>query len=210
MMRILIVGAEGTIGQAVTAALSGRHEIIKAGRKSGDVQVDIGDRRSIDALYAKIGKVDAVVATAGHVHFGPLADMTHDQFMSGLANKLMGQVDLVLAGIPHVNDNGSFTLTSGILDRDPIRAGANAATVNAALAGFVVGAAVELPRGLRINVVSPALLDESVHKYRPAVSGARDGAGGTRRQGLCQEHRRRDHRHGDHRRLKRRPASTRP
>ena len=171
MMRILIVGAEGTVGQAVTAALSARHEVIKAGRKSGDVQVDIGDRRSIDALYAKIGKVDAVVATAGHVHFGPLADMTHDQFMSGLANKLMGQVDLVLAGIPHVNDNGSFTLTSGILDRDPIRAGANAATVNAALAGFVVGAAVELPRGLRINVVSPALLDESAQKYGPLFPG---------------------------------------
>jgi NAD(P)-dependent dehydrogenase (short-subunit alcohol dehydrogenase family) len=163
-MRILIVGAEGTIGRAVTAALSGRHEVIKAGRKSGDVQVDIGDRRSIEALYAKIGKVDAVVAAAGHVHFGPLAEMTHDQFMSGLNNKLMGQVDLVLAGIAHVNDNGSFTLTSGILDRDPIRAGTNAATVNAALGGFVLGAAIELPRGLRINVVSPALLDESAEK----------------------------------------------
>jgi NAD(P)-dependent dehydrogenase (short-subunit alcohol dehydrogenase family) len=170
-MRILIIGAEGTIGRAVTAALSARHEVIRAGRKSGDVQGDIGDRRSIEALYAKVGKVDAVVSAAGHVHFGPLVEMTHDQFMSGLTNKLMGQVDLVLAGIPHVNDNGSFTLTSGILDRDPIRAGANAATVNAALAGFVLGAAIEMPRGLRINVVSPALLDESAGKFGSLFPG---------------------------------------
>ena len=160
-MRILIIGAEGTIGKAVTAALSARHEVVKAGRKSGDVHVDISDRGSIDAMYAKLGKLDAVVSAAGHVHFGPFPEMTRDQFMSGLTNKLMGQVDLVLAGIPHVNDNGSFTLTSGILDREPIRSGVNASTVNAALAGFVMSAAIELPRGLRINVVSPALLDES-------------------------------------------------
>ena len=85
--------------------------------------------------------------------------------MTGLQNKLMGQVNLVLVGKDHVNDNGSFTLTSGILDRDPIRQGANASTVNAALAGFVLSAAVEMPRGIRINVVSPGLLQDSAEKY---------------------------------------------
>ena len=43
--------------------------------------------------------------------------------------------------------------------------GTGAATANGALGGFVVGAAVELPRGLRINVVSPGLLEVSEERY---------------------------------------------
>ncbi|MEM8651309.1 MAG: short chain dehydrogenase, partial [Pseudomonadota bacterium] len=68
-------------------------------------------------------------------------------------------------GLDSVSDGGSFTLTSGVLDRDPIRMGTNAATANGALAGFVKSAAIELPRGLRVNVVSPGLLDVSAPRY---------------------------------------------
>jgi NAD(P)-dependent dehydrogenase (short-subunit alcohol dehydrogenase family) len=169
-MRILIVGSTGAVGSAAAKELGARHELIRAGR-SGDIKVDLTDRASIEAMYTAVGKVDAVVCAAGHVHFGPLAQMTHDQFVSGLTDKLMGQVDLVLAGIAHVADGGSFTLTSGVLDRDPIRGGTNASTVNAALAGFVTGAAIELPRGLRINVVSPGLLQVSAKKYEGFFPG---------------------------------------
>jgi NAD(P)-dependent dehydrogenase (short-subunit alcohol dehydrogenase family) len=164
-MRIIIVGASGTIGKAVVAELGKRHEVLTAGRSSGDLKVDLMDRASIEAMYAAAGRVDAVVSTAGHVHFGPLAAMTDTDFRKGLDDKLMGQVNLVLAGLPHLADGGSFTLTSGILNRDPIRMGTSAATVNAALEGFVTGAAIEMPRGLRINVVSPGLLEESAQKY---------------------------------------------
>jgi NAD(P)-dependent dehydrogenase (short-subunit alcohol dehydrogenase family) len=169
-LRILIVGSTGAVGSAAAKELGARHELVRAGR-SGDVKVDLTDRASIEAMYKAVGKVDAVVCAAGHVHFGPLAQMTHDQFVSGLTDKLMGQVDLVLAGIAHVADGGSFTLTSGVLDRDPIRGGTNASTVNAALAGFVTGAAIELPRGLRINVVSPGLLQVSAKKYEGFFPG---------------------------------------
>ncbi len=163
-MRIIVVGAEGDIGRAACAAL-GRHDIIRAGRSRGDVIVDMADRASVEAMYARTGPVDAVVATAGAVHFGPLADFTEESFLLGLRNKVMGQVNLVLAGLGSVTDGGSFTLTSGVLDRDPIRSGAAAATANGALGGFVTGAAIEMPRGLRINVVSPGLLDVSVPRY---------------------------------------------
>ncbi len=169
-MRILIVGSTGAVGSAAAKELGARHELVRAGR-SGDVKVDLTDRASIEAMYKAVGKVDAVVCAAGHVHFGSLTQMTHDQFVSGLTDKLMGQVDLVLAGIAHVADGGSFTLTSGVLDRDPIRGGTNASTVNAALAGFVTGAAIELPRGLRINVVSPGLLQVSAKKYEGFFPG---------------------------------------
>jgi NAD(P)-dependent dehydrogenase (short-subunit alcohol dehydrogenase family) len=170
-VRVLLVGAEGTVGQAACNELKPRHDIIKAGRTSGDVNVDLTDMASVKAMYQKVGKLDAVVSCAGHVHFGPLTDMSETQFMSGLTDKLMGQVNLVLAGQKHVSDNGSFTLTSGVLDRDPIVKGTNAATVNAALKGFVTGAAIELARGLRINVVSPGLLQESAKKYEGFFPG---------------------------------------
>lgn len=182
-MRILIAGASGTIGQAVVKELSARHDIVTAGRSSGDVQVDLTSEASVKAMYEKLGRFDAVIACAGHVHFGPLTAMTPEQFRKGLDDKLMGSINLVLLGIPHVNDGGSFTLTSGILDRDPIRAGANASAVNGAINAFVKAAAIEMPRGIRINAVSPGLLEESAKKYEgffpghEPVSSARVGLG---------------------------------
>ncbi len=170
-MRILVVGAAGTVGQAVVKALSRRHEIVSAGRSAGDVTVDLMNEDSVRAMYAKLGKLDAVVACAGHVHFGPVSAMTPEQFRKGLNDKLMGQVNLVLLGMEHVNDGGSFTLTSGVLDRDPVRQGANAAAVNGAIGAFVKGAAIEMPRGLRINAVSPGLLEESETKYEGFFPG---------------------------------------
>jgi NAD(P)-dependent dehydrogenase (short-subunit alcohol dehydrogenase family) len=180
-MRILVVGATGTVGKAAAAELGRRHEIIRAGRSSGDVTVDLMDEASIRAMFKTAGKLDAVVATAGHTHFGPLAKMTAADFRKGLDDKLMGQINLTLIGQHLLNDGGSITLTSGVLDRDPIRQGANAAAVNGALGAFVRSAAIELPRGLRINVVSPGLLEESVKKYdgffpgHEPVSSARVG-----------------------------------
>ena len=180
-MRILIVGGSGTVGKAAAAELGRRHDIIRAGRSSGDLTVDVMSEASVKAMYAKLGKVDAVVTTVGHVHFGPVATMTPEQFRKGLDDKLMGQVNIVLLGLDSVNDNGSFTLTSGILDRDPVRAGANAAAVNGAIGGFVKGAAIDMPRGIRINAVSPGLLEDSAQKYdgffpgHEPVSSARVG-----------------------------------
>lgn len=180
-MRILVVGASGTVGHAAVGELSRRHEVIRAGRASGDVTVDVMKEDAVKAMFERLGMLDAVVACAGHVHFGPLAGMTPAQFRKGLDDKLMGQINLVLIGLQHVKDGGSFTLTSGILDRDPVRAGANAAAVNGAIGGFVRGAAIDMPRGIRINAVSPGLLEESAQKYdgffpgHETVSSARVG-----------------------------------
>ncbi|MEM9471155.1 MAG: short chain dehydrogenase [Pseudomonadota bacterium] len=164
-MRIVVIGAQGDIGRAVCAELSSRHEIITAGRSRGEIRVDITERASVDGMYKEAGDVDAVVSAVGEVHFGPLPAFTQAQFMLGLTHKVMGQVNVVLAGLQAVNEGGSFTLTSGVLDRDPVRQGAGAATANGALGGFVKSAAIEMPRGLRVNVVSPGLLDVSVPRY---------------------------------------------
>ena len=170
-MKILIVGASGTIGAFVAGALAERHEIVKAGSKSGDVRVDIKDAGSIRKMFDQVGKVDAVISTAGKVHFGEFAKMTEAEYAIGLKDKLMGQVNLVLIGRDYVNDGGSFTLTSGVLSHDPIRLGAGASLVNGALDAFVRAAAIELPRGLRINIVSPGVLEESLPSYGPYFRG---------------------------------------
>lgn len=164
-MKILIIGGSGTIGEAVANELSPRHEIIIAARTHGTLKVDIEDLESIKKMYQAVGKLDAVISTTGQVHFGPLTEMTHEQYRIGLNSKLMGQVQLVLSGLNTLNDGGSFTLTSGILNRDPIRYGSSASMVNSALEGFVTGAAIEMPRGIRINVVSPTVLQESMTTY---------------------------------------------
>ena len=200
-MRILIAGASGTVGKAAHAALGPKHDIVTAGRSSGDFRVDLMDEASIAAMYREAGKFDAVVACSGHTHFGPVDKMTPANFMKGINDKLMGQINLVLLGIAHVNDGGSFTLTSGVLDRDPIRGGANAAAVNGALGGFAFGAAIEMPRGIRINVVSPGLLVEFNREIRWLLSGPRPGLVEARGPRLCQKRRGCDYRQGHHRRV---------
>ncbi|MEP3919575.1 short chain dehydrogenase [Ascidiaceihabitans sp.] len=174
-MNILVIGAAGDIGQAACAALQANHTLIRAGRSGGDVHVDMSDRASVDAMYARVantfGTLGAVVCTAGDAHFAPLADQTSDTMVLGLHQKVMGQINLVLGGLEHLADGGSFTLTSGILDRDPIVQGVGAATANGALAGFVKSAAIEMPRRLRINVVSPGMLDVSAARYGAWFAG---------------------------------------
>ncbi len=170
-MKIVIIGGTGTIGQAVTKELSQRHSVVTVGNTRGDIQVDITDPRSIATLYQKIGKIDAIVVTAGKVTFAALTEMTAQQYEVGLQSKLMGQVNLVIQGLSYLNDGGSFTLTSGILSQDPIRYGSSASMVNGALEGFVKAAAIEMPRNIRINVISPTVLLESMNSYADYFHG---------------------------------------
>lgn len=160
-MKIIIIGGTGVIGKHVTEALKKEHEVIVAGSKSGDVQVDITSTDSIKALFEKTGKFDALISVAGDGHFGPLNTMTEADFRVGLNSKLMGQVNLVLIGQHYVNSNGSFTLTSGSLGNDPVFASSAVSTVNSAIDGFVRGAAIELKNDVRINSVSPTVVEES-------------------------------------------------
>ncbi|WP_411201928.1 short chain dehydrogenase [Kosakonia cowanii] len=164
-MKIIVIGATGTLGRAVVAELGQDNEVISVGLTHGDLQVDLTRDESVEALFAQTGRVDAIIATTGSLFFGPLTAMRAEDFASGLNDKLLGQVRLALIGQHHLNDGGSITLTSGIIGSEPIAQGVNATAVNAALEGFVRAAACELPRGLRINVVSPTVLSESVEKY---------------------------------------------
>jgi len=170
-MKIIIIGGTGTIGSAVAKELASRHTVIIAAYRQGDLHLDITDPTSITQMYKTVGKFDALIATTGNVHFGALTEMTAEDYQIGLHSKLMGQINLVLQGLASINDAGSFTLTSGILSCDPIRYGSSAAMVNGALDAFVKSAALEMPRAIRINVVSPSVLTEAMDKYADYFRG---------------------------------------
>lgn len=170
-MKIVVIGATGTIGMSIVKNMEERHTIVKVGNTNGDYQVDIKSSQSIEKLFDVIGKVDAIVSVCGNLHFGPLADMTGDDFNIGLQDKLLGQVNLALIGQRYLNSGGSITLSSGIVSEYPIVGGANATCVNAAIEGFVLGASIELKNDQRINAVSPSVVTESLDTYGPFFPG---------------------------------------
>lgn len=169
-MKIILVGASGTIGQHLFTELSKRHEVVRASRH-GDVSVDIMDRQSIEALYRQVGPFDALVSATGSGYFGPFDSMTEDDFYKGIRSKLMGQINLVMAGKETINDGGSFTLISGILATDPIPDGVGLSFLNGALNAFGLSAAIALKRGIRLNVISPGLVEESQEAMGAAFPG---------------------------------------
>ena len=170
-MKIIIIGGTGTLGRPIVAELSQRHQVITVGNTSGEVQVDITSIDSIRSMYEKIDAFDALVSATGNAHFGPLLEMTEEDFYKGIKSKMMGQINLVMEGLKHINDGGSFTLTTGILAEDPIPMGAGLSMVNGAVNSFVMAAALEMPRGIRINAICPGLVEESVDKYGPYFPG---------------------------------------
>ena len=161
-MRVIVVGGTGTIGSAVVAALSARHEVVAVGRTRGAVQVDLASSNSIRAMFQEVGRFDAVISAAGQAKFGSLDDLTDADYLFSFSNKLMGQVNLVRIGRQFIADGGSFTLTSGVLSQEPMKGSASISMVNAGLEGFARAAALELPSGIRINAVSPPWVTETL------------------------------------------------
>ncbi|NQU52945.1 MAG: short chain dehydrogenase [Bacteroidetes bacterium] len=164
-MKILIVGGNGTLGKKVTERLKEKHEVLVAGRTGGDLRVDITDSNSIKNLFEKTGKLDAIVSTAGAAKWAPFDTMSEDDFYIGIKSKLMGQVNLVRIGRDYLSNGGSITLTTGILGDDPVANTTNAAMVNGAIHGFVKAVSLEIKNDIRVNAVSPGLVEDSKDKF---------------------------------------------
>jgi NAD(P)-dependent dehydrogenase (short-subunit alcohol dehydrogenase family) len=170
-MKILIIGGNGTIGKKVSAHFSKKHEVVVAGRSSGDVTVDMNDNQSIQAMFESVGNVDAIVTIAGEAKWAAFDEMSEEDFYIGLKSKLMGQVNMVRIGEKYLNDGGSFTLTTGILADHPVEFTASPAMVNGGIHSFVKAVSLELKRGLRINVVASGLVEDAVDKYEAYFPG---------------------------------------
>ncbi|MEO6978937.1 MAG: short chain dehydrogenase [Mucilaginibacter sp.] len=169
-MKIIIVGATGTMGQYLAGAFETEHEVIRVSSKGGDIRADITSAESIENMFRQAGPFDALICTAGPSYVGPWKNMTDREFGKGIAGKLMGQVNLVLIGQHYINPKSSFTLISGALTHEPQLNFANASAANGAVDAFVRAAAIELENGIRINAVSPTVIEDSP-QYFPFFPG---------------------------------------
>lgn len=168
--RIIIIGASGTMGKYLASAFENEHEIVRVARKTGDFQLDITSTESIENFYSEVGEFDALVSTAGPSYVGPWKNLNDKEFRKGVEGKMMGQINLVLIGQNYIKPRGSFTLISGALTYEPQLNFANASAANGAIDGFVRAAAIELDKGIRINAVSPTVIEDSP-QYFPYFPG---------------------------------------
>ena len=170
-MKVVVIGASGTIGKAIVAALGG-HEVIEVSRSSGQHRADIEDKASLERLFAELGEVDAIISAAGGGAWKPLAELTDADFAKSLSYKLMGQVNVLRTGLAALRKGGSITLTTGVLAREPAPGSAAISLINSGVEGFARAAALELNGTARVNVVSPPWVSETL------VAMGQDGSGG--------------------------------
>lgn len=179
-MKILIIGAQGTIGKIITAELAKDHEIVTVGKTSGDWQFDISSAEEVECMFRAVGQIDACICAAGDSETDDLSQLTVQQLQVGITNKLLAQANIVLIGQKYLNDNGSLTLTSGKMGDLPVKGSTGKAFVNGAINSFVMAAALDLQRGLRLNAVSPAKIGsvsdfEIFNAYRKCVESDVNG-----------------------------------
>lgn len=170
-MKILLIGASGTIGKRIYASFSEKHEVVRASRSGADIEVDITSAVSIEGMFHAVKDVDAVICSAGPAKFGAFSELTEEDYYVGIQGKMMGQVNLVRIGQSYLNDGGSFTLTTGVLADEPVVGSAAVSLVNGAVNSFAIAAAQELPRGQRINVVCPTVVEDSAEMYADFFPG---------------------------------------
>ena len=176
MAKIIVVGARGTIGNAVANLLVPDHDVIRVGHRAGDFTVDLSAKTSIASLLERIGAFDVIVSAAGASRFGKTGEASDEDFRVGIENKLMGQVNLVRLALGRIAAGGAMTLTTGLLARTPRPGTAPTAMVNAALEGFVRAAALDLAPDIRINAVSPILVTETARHLGMDTAGAMSAA----------------------------------
>lgn len=179
-MRILIIGAGGVIGKIITPALQVLHEVITVGRNNGDIIADISLPDSIEKLFREVSDIDAVVCVAGDSISYSLSAMDESKYSIGFNKKLFAQLNLVLIGSKFLNENGSFTLISGKMGEKPLKGSSGKAVVNGAVNSFVISAALEMPKGIRINAVSPSKISDIsstdlINAYLKSIDTATNG-----------------------------------
>jgi NAD(P)-dependent dehydrogenase (short-subunit alcohol dehydrogenase family) len=172
-MKIIIVGASGRIGREVDKALSNGHDIVRVGAHSGDVQCDYTVSESVSGMFEKIGEFDSLISViGGDSVFKQFSELNDEDFRYGYDRKFLGQIRFLKLGENFVRDNGSFVFTSGFLSQYPNPFSIATGPLNAAIDTYVTNVASLLPRGIRLNVVSPAPIVEPGQEAEGLVTAA--------------------------------------
>lgn len=161
MKKILVIGATGLLGKAIVQKLAGTADVIEASFSHPANPVDLADPSALKALFEKVGKVDAIICTAGVAHFKPFAETQDADWQFAIANKMMGQINTVRFGAEYLNEGGAIVLTTGTLAQTPLPGSAIVSAVNAAVEGAIRAFSLELDK-VRINAVSPGWITETL------------------------------------------------
>ena len=170
-MKILIIGGHGTIGKRVATHFNDKHDVIVAGRTTGDYLVNLESAASIRSLLESIPSLDSIICIAGEAKWDDFKDLSEEDYYIGIRSKLMGQVNLVRIGQDFLKSKGSITLSTGILADDPVIKTTSAAMVNGGLHSFVKAVALEIENELRVNVVSLGVVEDAYEKYKVFFPG---------------------------------------
>ena len=161
-MKVVIIGATGLIGKAVTSLLTDKgYETVRVSRHT-QPGLNLDDPASIEAFYKTPGEVDAVICAApqGGGGFGPITGFSDEAIDSYTKSKLLGQVNLVRKGLSNIRPGGVFILTGGMSGFASMPKISISAMLNIALDKFVSRVAPELQDGRRIVVVHPPAVRE--------------------------------------------------
>ena len=171
MKKVVVIGASGTLGSAIAKGLEKDHHVLRAGRSGPDMMIDASDAEQMEKAFAELAPLDGVIVAIGHVPFTPFEETSAEDFTNGLLNKFGYQAAIVRAALPHMAPNGAITLTSGILSDEPLVGSTCAAAANGALNAFVGALAAEQLGKVRINIVSPSVVEDSVENYGDFFDG---------------------------------------
>lgn len=167
--NVVIIGGNSGIGRAAAEAFAAEGgEVIITGRDEATlaetaaaigakaVRADIADLASLDPLYAAIERIDVLVVNAGIGRFVPFPDLTPEIWDEIQAVNLRGCTFAAQKALPRLSDGGAIVFTGSIGSVLAIPGNAAYAASKAGLRAVArVLAAELLPRGIRVNMVSP-------------------------------------------------------
>lgn len=177
-----VTGASGTLGRGIArrfaeagSAVAVHHrrpgaadEVVEAIREAGGraraFSAELTDDRACHALLDAVaewgGRLDALVNNAGIQPVSPLAEVTAEEWRSMLDATLTSAFSCTQAAARLMGEGGSVTHIASIEARQPAAGHVHYSAAKAALVMHARGAALEYgPRGIRVNTVSPGLID---------------------------------------------------
>jgi NAD(P)-dependent dehydrogenase (short-subunit alcohol dehydrogenase family) len=185
--RILIIGGSNGMGLAAARSLARLGaEVLIAGRSQARLDAalatikgraagyvaDFTDPGSLAALFERIGRIDhLVLAASANAAWGPFASLSGDALRGAFEGKLIGYWQSLQAALPHLRRDGSVVMLSGAASRTAMPGTAGLAAVNGGITQMAQTLARELAP-LRVNVVSPGLVDTPAYDGLPAEAKA--------------------------------------
>ncbi|HEX4139627.1 MAG TPA: SDR family oxidoreductase [Candidatus Methylacidiphilales bacterium] len=164
-LHVVITGGGGDLARAIVAALPG--DAVHAPPRA---ELDVRDEAQVDAFFAKLPRVDVLIANAGLTRDGALANLSTADIDEVIAANLRGAFLCTRAAIkPMMKQRGGHILLIGSrAGKHGTRGQSAYAAAKAGLVGFGQSVAKEYgSRNVRCNIVLPGFLQTKFTAHLP-------------------------------------------